>query len=272
MRQLIARMPGAKAEQDCQVHADFTVQLHMRGKRQREVKCMLITSSSFELDSRRNYPSLSTLDPPMHITIDEAQAFRLPYDALPLVIWRDRKAIWTKYWGVIHMGDPFQPHGASPHPAMQALLSQLYDRAPGIRNPEISFVPPAKYLNFINTRGSAGEVPPWSPPLSDELTLKQFCQCVNLAANSPGTARAMTVAETLGLGQSFPALMIPSTVRLHPLAYAPMILCGYTGGITVSQGAQIRIGCLHPVQIHQTAAGLRSLPTLDGLEVAGYLV
>ena len=173
--------------------------------------------------------------------------------------------------GVIHMGDPFQPHGASPHPAMQALLSQLYDRAPGIRNPEISFVPPAKYLNVINKRESAGEVPPWSPPLSDELTLKQFCQCVNLAANSPGTARAMTVAETLGLGQSFPALMIPFTVRLHPLAYAPMILCGYTGGITVSQGAQIRIGCLHPVQIHQTAAGLRSLPTLDGGEVAGYL-
>ena len=113
---------------------------------------MLITSSSYELDTRRHYPALASLPPTVHLIIDEAQAFGGPADALPLCAWakRARSEDGYHYWGTIHQGgDPFQPHGGSPCPPMQRLLLDLFERAPGIRNPDIQFLPPPLFLATI---------------------------------------------------------------------------------------------------------------------------
>ena len=64
MQQLVARFPGLKAEQDCPLDPKYVVSVTDRGQRCQKVKCALITTTSFEIDARRQYPSLAHLPDP----------------------------------------------------------------------------------------------------------------------------------------------------------------------------------------------------------------
>ena len=213
--------------------------------------------------------------PPHQIMMDEAQSFGLPIDAIPLAADKKHTARWRNHWGIIHLGDPFQPHGASPAPAMQLVLAELFRRSPGIRHEDVRFLPPREFLAEIRNMQPPAPSSSSQPQEHAEDGSSSAVDIGELASTTsallrevPGCAPA-SLELMLGHGAAYPALMIHSSVRLHPLTYVLMILAGYPSGVQVAGEHSSLIGTLHPLQALRTKQGLRSGITPGGKPVAG---
>ena len=183
---LFGRLPGSKAEQDCHVDPIYVIPVPERGKTAQSWKCMLITTSSYETDARKCYPALLWTSPPHQIMADEAQSFCLPIHAIPLAADKKDKARLRTHWGIVYLGDPFQPHGASPAPHMQLVLAELFRRAPGIRHPDVRFLPPSEFLTELKN----------APALPDDPRLLTS-SCLANAQLEVGDGNAKITCEAL---------------------------------------------------------------------------
>ena len=83
---------------------------------------------------------------------DEAQMIGRPYDVAATTFAEPE-------WHEIHVGDPCQPAGASPHSAQQAAMRVLETHRPGINSAKVRFYAPdelyAKWLDLAETTHTA---------------------------------------------------------------------------------------------------------------------
>ena len=166
---------------------------------------------------------------------------------------------WMKGTGVFHLGDPFQPHGASPQECMQMILNELFNRAPGIRHQAITFCPLEEHLHSMIALLLPMDA---TPDKLDGFSMLERLLQMLLTGMAPSPAS--DVAKQLGLEPGQTHLMIHSTVRLHPIMYLAMMMSGCPSGLLLREGI-LHIGMLHPHQEVETANGRRSLflPALD---------
>jgi hypothetical protein len=186
---------------------------------------------------------------------DEAQTFGRPNQLFAINL--------CKHVHILQGGDHQQPPGASTDSGMHLLMESLAEDAPGLRSAILRFLPPrlwqTAYIASLGVQDELLTADPWAHPGAVATTDPA---CAHLARAAELAARTLTaaalpqptsIAEFIGGSMTGcvlrpQQLLLVTSLRLHPLAYAVMIYAGYHNAINFAKEGPLP-GSLHDRQI-----------------------